>query len=119
MKIKPICALIIVLLLGMFTACTVKTEENKFSESEETEVLNYTVTFDSDGGTQILTQTVKDGEKIVKPQDPTKEPTHTEEYTFIGWYVGEEVWNFETDTVQNDMTLVAKYSVKKSTVQYK
>ena len=50
------------------------------------------------------------GEKLEKPVDPTKEPTADTVYTFDGWYNGDNKWNFETDTVTGNVTLVAKFN---------
>ena len=41
----------------------------------------WTVSFDSKGGTAVPSQTVKDGEKVVKPTNPTKDG-----YSFVNWY---------------------------------
>ena len=50
------------------------------------------------------------GSLLEKPEtDPTKEPTVSTVYVFDGWYNGEVKWNFETDTVTGDVTLVAKF----------
>lgn len=50
------------------------------------------------------------GSLLEKPEtDPTKEPTVSTVYAFDGWYNGEAKWNFETDTVTGDVTLVAKF----------
>ena len=40
-----------------------------------------TLTFDSDGGSSVPSQTVKEGERFTKPADPTKDG-----YEFLGWY---------------------------------
>ena len=50
------------------------------------------------------------GAKLEKPEDPTKEPTADTVYTFDGWYNGDNKWNFETDTVTGNVTLVAKFN---------
>ncbi len=56
------------------------------------------------------------GTKIEKPADPEKEEDDEYTYTFKGWYNGETEWNFETDVVTENVTLVAKFdSVKKKT----
>ncbi|MBR4461226.1 MAG: InlB B-repeat-containing protein, partial [Erysipelotrichaceae bacterium] len=80
----------------------------KFSTNE------YTVTFDADGGTpEPEAQTVKHGEKAVKPEtDPAKEG-----YTFLGWYDGANEYDFDTE-VKDDLTLTAKYEVIKLTVTF-
>lgn len=51
------------------------------------------------------------GSKLTKPEtDPTKDMTVDKVYTFDGWYNGDTKWNFETDTVSGDTTLVAKFT---------
>ncbi|MBQ6602394.1 MAG: InlB B-repeat-containing protein [Eubacterium sp.] len=64
-----------------------------------------TVTFVSNGGSEVEAQKVQFGEKIKKPADPTREG-----YDFNGWYADldrTKAWNFDTDTVQGNMTLYA------------
>ena len=72
----------------------------------------YIVTFDTAGGSMIDAQTVLNGEKAVKPNDPTKNPDSKYEYVFAGWYFEDREWNFETDVVRADMTLTAKWDVE-------
>ena len=51
------------------------------------------------------------GNKLTKPEsDPTKDMTVDKVYTFDGWYNGDKKWDFETDTVQGDTTLVARFN---------
>jgi uncharacterized repeat protein (TIGR02543 family) len=68
----------------------------------------YTVTFDSNGGSAVSTQTVAmGGHYASKPADPTK--TDAE---FKGWYKENTFttqWNFDTDAVQGNITLYAKW----------
>ena len=64
----------------------------------------YTVTFDTDGGTIIESVKVKKGEKIAKPSDPIKEG-----YKFNGWYFNDEEWSFIGYIVTDDMELKAKW----------
>ena len=50
------------------------------------------------------------GTKITKPEtDPEKAADAEYTYTFAGWYNGETEWNFETDTVTDNVTLTAKF----------
>ena len=70
------------------------------------------VVFDSIGGTEIKTDStqknyliVKMGEKIIPPSQPTRDG-----YAFLGWfkdYTLLELWNFETDIVEDSMVLIA------------
>ncbi len=70
-----------------------------------------TVTFDSQGGSAVSSQTVTVGEKATKPTtDPIKDG-----YDFGGWYTNKDCtdgneWNFDTDTVTTDITLYAKWT---------
>lgn len=69
-----------------------------------------TVRFVTDGGTPIRDLTVKYGDPIPRPADPEKKG-----YTFFGWYKDAEctkLWDFETDTVEEDTTLYAKWTEK-------
>ncbi len=78
-------------------------------------VNNYTVTFDSDGGSNVAAQALAYGSKAVKPADPTKEG-----YTFDKWVTRtagtsaantvETEWDFDTNTVTTDVTLYAKWN---------
>lgn len=70
------------------------------------------VIFNSAGGTEIAMQTVAYGEKIEKPIDPTKPNSSRYEYSFDGWYLGEREWDFERDTVSENITLTAKWKVE-------
>ena len=63
----------------------------------------YTITFNSDGGTEFASQQVEEKNKVTKPADPTKEG-----YNFIGWYVGDEPYNFDSE-VTKDLEIVAKW----------
>ena len=64
----------------------------------------YTVTFDSSGGTPVPPQYIVDGKTITEPEDPTKDGYH-----FGGWKQGERLWNFQRDTVAENMTLSAAW----------
>jgi len=69
------------------------------------------VSFNTDGGSAIEPQRIRDGGKIEKPADPEKEG-----HTFINWtYQGEE-WSFLGYSVTSDMTLDANWSVNSYTL---
>lgn len=63
----------------------------------------YDIKFDSVGGSQISTQSVKKSEKLEKPANPTKEG-----YIFDNWYLDDEVFDFSKPITKN-FTLVAKW----------
>jgi len=75
-------------------------------------VKDFTVTFDSDGGSAVEPQTVKEGEAAVKPEDPTKTG-----YTFAGWYAGETAYDFAAP-VEADITLTAAWTENTYTVTF-
>ncbi len=72
----------------------------------------YTVTFDADGGSAVASQTVTSGECATTPTAPTKEG-----YTFAGWFVGENAYDFST-AVTADVTVKAKWTQKTYTVTF-
>ena len=82
-------------------------QDNQGDNSEGEKVQTFTVTFVSNGGTEIAPQQIKQGEKAVKPIDPEKT-----NYVFVGWFNGDTEWNFETMQVSNSITLTAKWTVE-------
>jgi uncharacterized repeat protein (TIGR02543 family) len=69
-----------------------------------------TVTFNSNGGSEVTSQTVAQGGKADKPADPDKGMG----YGFGGWYKESgltNTWDFNTDTVTNNVTLYAKWNL--------
>ena len=73
-------------------------------------IAQYTVTFNSNGGSAVTAQTVEAGEKATEPSDPTKDG-----YTFSGWYTSDTLttaWDFSTDTVNSNITLYAKWTTE-------
>ncbi len=71
---------------------------------KEREILqSFTVTFDTDGGSGVESQTVTKNGKLTLPSEPTKDG-----YEFIGWYLGETRFDFNTEITAN-LTLTAKW----------
>ena len=73
----------------------------------------YTVTFDSNGGSTVHNRAIETGNTFTAPEAPTRTG-----YTFVGWYNGETVWNFETDVVNSNVTLTAKWERLYRTVTF-
>jgi uncharacterized repeat protein (TIGR02543 family) len=67
----------------------------------------FTVTFNTNGGSAVISQTVNIGNKSVKPSDPKRSG-----YTFGGWYANSActtAFNFNTSITAN-ITLYAKWN---------
>lgn len=70
------------------------------------------INFESNGGTPVNQQIKDKGSKVDKPLDPTRD-----NYTFDGWYKEKELenlWDFESDTVSQNITLYAKWETNLS-----
>ena len=65
------------------------------------------MTFDSNGGSSVDSQTINAGATATEPTDPTKEG-----YNFLGWYSDQELQTaFDFSTAINaDTTLYAAWS---------
>ena len=63
----------------------------------------FTVTFETDGGSTVKTQSVENNKCALKPENPTKDG-----YTFIDWFNGNEKYDFNTPVTAN-ITLTAKW----------
>jgi uncharacterized repeat protein (TIGR02543 family) len=86
-----------------------------FKATEKPAPATYTVTFETNGGSVVASQTVADGSKATKPADPTREG-----YTFGGWYQDATcnvAFDFDT-AITADVTLYAKWIKIVETVFY-
>jgi len=61
----------------------------------------FTVSFNSNGGSSVQSEFVKENELATKPVDPTKENAR-----FIAWYLGDNAYDFNS-AVTSDITLNA------------
>jgi uncharacterized repeat protein (TIGR02543 family) len=81
------------------------------------EINKHMVTFNTDGGSPVPAQQfIEDGEKVTKPEtDPAKTG-----YTFDYWFneATDEEWDFDNDTVTENITLKAKWTVIQYTVNF-
>ena len=98
---KILTALTLVMVVFVLVACA-KTE--------------YTVTFNSNGGTGIDPVVVVEGSTVASPTDPTKD-----DYLFAGWYANEALtgsaYQFSTPVIE-DITLLAKRELDVANAQY-
>ncbi|MDN4601256.1 InlB B-repeat-containing protein [Paenibacillus sp. F6_3S_P_1C] len=75
-----------------------------------------TVTFNSNGGSEVTEQTVNYGEKAIAPTDPSKTG-----HTFAGWYTDSalsQAFDFNTTTVTSNLTLFAKWAIHSFNVNF-
>ena len=101
MKLNKVLCLILMLTV-VFTLASCGVVGGWFG-GETDETTEYTVTFDSDGGSAVPSQTVEAGKTATEPTAPTKDG-----YTFAGWYNGATAWDFD-NAVNEDVTLKAKW----------
>ena len=69
--------------------------------------VDYTVTFDVDGGSAISAVTVTNGKTVTKPADPTKDGCY-----FIGWYADKAFttpFAFDSNIITSDTTIYARF----------
>ncbi len=81
----------------------------------EEKINNYTITFDTRGGSTINPVSVRKGNLLDRPEDPTKE-----NYAFGGWYTDNALTN-EYDfsrPVNSSFTLYAKWNTTEYMVTY-
>lgn len=67
----------------------------------------YSVKFDSRGGSSVSSQTVADGDLVIKPADPTRSG-----YSFAGWFLDlddDDAFDFNSK-ISKDITLYAKWN---------
>ena len=90
------------------------TKELTISGTFSDQVPNYTVTFDSKGGSTVASQTIQSGGKATKPSDPTKTG-----YTFKHWSTtdGGTAYDFNT-AITGNLTLYAVWQINTYTVTF-
>jgi uncharacterized repeat protein (TIGR02543 family) len=104
----PALALVCALALSALGSC--RNPAGGGNETETPREMQFTITFDSDGGAEVPPLTGDEGSKIDKPGDPAREG-----YTFLGWYTGPEGGELFTawpHTLAGDMTLYAQWHNK-------
>lgn len=102
-KIKIIVVFaLIVLLTIIFAACTMIDG----SHDENKDGVTFTITFDTQGGSEVKPIVIKEGEHITMPSNPTKEG-----FLFAGWYLRDEfIEEFTINKkITSNITLYAKW----------
>lgn len=90
------------------TACGSKDSEKE----KPVETTEYTVTFNTDGGSAVNSKIVASGGKVTKPTDPTKDG-----YTFGGWLLNGQPFDFNS-AITGNITLTAKWEVQGYSITY-
>src|SRR5690606_32558879 len=108
---KIISFVLAVILMGILSACLPTGTDDPIIEDS----ISYTVTFDSNGGTSVLSQEVAAFDQVVKPTDPEKAG-----FNFLYWYINDDTiaYNFNLPVSAN-FTLHAKWeAVEVDVVKY-
>jgi len=87
-----------------------------YAKWTETPVL-YTVSFNTNGGSEVYDRYVEYGQLVEKPSDPVRDATDDVRYIFDGWYTSEDEgvtlsehsFNFESE-IKGDIVLYAKWT---------
>lgn len=69
---------------------------------------NYTITFESNGGSEVETQVIEKGSLVIEPKAPIKDG-----YNFYGWYIDKDLtklYDF-SQVVTSNMILYAKWEI--------
>ena len=92
---------------------------NKYNSTIELQITyiaklsQYTVTFESNGGSAVASQSVLQGNTAAQPANPTRASDENYDYTFAGWYSNSELtgnaYDFSTP-VNAALTLYAKWN---------
>ncbi len=101
--ILGIIILIIIILVIFLKETSNELQNDSNDESIKEEINYYTVTFDSNGGTNIDSVVVKENDVIIEPSSPEKEG-----YTFEYWELDGKQYDFNTK-VTSEIILIAKW----------
>ena len=108
MRFLKILAILTALILAAFCLVSCKDEEPVVQKD-----VYYNVTFNTAGGNEIPSIRVLGGSKISEPDVPARAG-----FIFNGWMNGTVKWNFDSDTVNSNITLVASWINAKTQFDY-
>ena len=100
---------------GNITLYAAWTMDQSSGPGEITPVPNYTVSFDSNDGSTVISRTILSGDQLTEPAAPSKPG-----YTFEGWYKDSACtipWDF-SEKITKNITLYAKWSADISNTKY-
>ena len=102
----------ILLATAIFTSASCDGPDKDSDATKDVVTEQFTVTFNSMGGTEVAAQNINKDAKATEPTAPTKTATAAETYTFAGWYTDEAyttAFDFNTGITAN-ITLYAKWT---------
>ncbi len=97
---KKYLLILILFLCTLITSCTLPGQNQGNSNQND---IYYTVFFDSNYGSFVESQNIKNGSNAIKPVDPIKE-----NFKFLYWEFNNEEYDFNTPVTSN-ITLIAKW----------
>lgn len=113
MKRKLISALVLLSTIGLSSCGNIPTTSEPTTDESTTNpttsvqpIVNHKVTFETNGGTDMSSVTIYDGDTLAKPNDPTKE-----DHMFDGWFLDEGLTlkaEFPLSIIE-DVTLYASF----------
>ena len=103
---------VILILLACFLCMTCCAKDTP-PESTGVDVVYFTVTFDSNGGSAVPSVKARKDGYAAEPSAPTREG-----YIFDGWVKNGKEWDFQINKVTEDITLSAKWIDAKSVYAY-
>lgn len=109
-KFWLILGIIIILIVALILFLFFQDKEQSHNDKKQEETLSeeyITVSFDTDGGSNIDSVVIKIGDTIKELDIPTKDG-----YTFKGWYIKEEEFAF-SKPITEEITLKAKWEENK------
>ena len=86
--------------------------EENITLTAKWEAIVYIIKFDTKGGNKISDKVVEYKKQVIAPTSPTKEG-----YKFLGWYLNDKKYDFNTK-VTKDITLIAKWEKVEEKIAY-
>ncbi|MCK4552124.1 MAG: InlB B-repeat-containing protein, partial [Tenericutes bacterium] len=100
---------------GWDIVCPDTMPANNLSIQAEYSINQYTISFDSNGGTEVISITQDYDTTVIEPDEPTKEG-----YTFDNWFIDSEMtseYTFNTMPA-SDATIYAKWTANQYTISF-
>lgn len=102
---KKILIICLIALIGMVLISFAVIYSNKTNEEKNICQIQFNV----NGGTQINSLDIECGTKISEPIQPNKDG-----FDFIGWYIEDNIVDFDKLTINEDLILEAKWKVREN-----